>query len=159
MPLLEVNNLQTEFKTPAGLVQAVRGVSFWVDAGETVGVVGESGSGKSVTALSLMGLIPSPPGKIKGGSVLLEGRELLSLTPKEMQRVRGSQVAMVFQDPMTAFDPVFTIGHQITETIQAHRPLSKLQLCGRCRRVGKKPPGLCKTIHAKQMSADSAELT
>ena len=98
MPLLEVNNLQTEFKTPAGLVQAVRGVSFWVDAGETVGVVGESGSGKSVTALSLMGLIPSPPGKIKGGSVLLEGRELLSLTPKEMQRVRGSQVAMVFQD-------------------------------------------------------------
>ncbi len=125
MPLLEVNNLQTEFKTPAGLVQAVRGVSFWVDAGETVGVVGESGSGKSVTALSLMGLIPSPPGKIKGGSVLLEGRELLSLTPKEMQRVRGSQVAMVFQDPFTSLNPTMKLGEQVAEAIRLHNALGK----------------------------------
>lgn len=123
-----MNNLQTEFKTPGGLVQAVRGVSFQVEKGETVGVVGESGSGKSVTALSLMRLIPSPPGRIKGGSVLLEGRDLLSLSAREMQAVRGSQMAMVFQDPFTSLNPTMKLGEQVAEAIRLHNNLSKTEI-------------------------------
>ncbi len=128
LTLLEVNSLQTEFKTPGGLVRAVRGISFQVERGETVGVVGESGSGKSVTALSLMRLIPTPPGCIKADSILLEGRDLLSLSSREMQRVRGSQIAMVFQDPFTSLNPTMKLGEQVAETIRVHNSVSATEV-------------------------------
>lgn len=131
LPLLEVNSLQTEFKTQGGLVRAVRGVSFSVERGETVGVVGESGSGKSVTALSLMRLIPTPPGYIKAGSILLEGQDLLSLSLREMQKVRGSQIAMVFQDPFTSLNPTMKLGEQVAEAIRLHNSLSKAEVTER----------------------------
>src|SRR5215472_9335985 len=99
MSLLEVNGLQTEFRTPGGCVRAVRGVSFRVERGETVGIVGESGSGKSVTALSIMSLVPSPPGRITAGSIKLDGKELIGASEREMRSIRGSAMAMVFQDP------------------------------------------------------------
>src|SRR3989440_1207934 len=106
--LLEVRNLQTHFPTRAGLVRAVDGVSFYVDRGELLGVVGESGCGKSITALSIMRLI-APPGKIVGGEILFDGRDLLQLSNAEMRGVRGNDVAMIFQDPMTSLNPVFSV--------------------------------------------------
>jgi oligopeptide/dipeptide ABC transporter ATP-binding protein len=122
--LLEVEDLHTEFAPKRRpVVQAVRGVSFGVDRGETLGVVGESGSGKSVTALSIARLI-DPPGKTTQGKVRLGGVELLDLNEKEMRRVRGAKIAFVFQDPMTALNPVLTVGQQLTETILAHQKLS-----------------------------------
>src|SRR6202011_1482940 len=108
--LLEVRNLHTEFRTGAGLVRAVDGVSYTVDPGETIAVVGESGSGKSVGALSIMRLIPDPPGRITEGEVLFAGRDLLKLSEEEMREVRGSDIGMVFQEPMTSLNPVLTIG-------------------------------------------------
>lgn len=125
--LLEVENLRTEFRTSAGVVQAVRGVSFHVDRGETVGIVGESGSGKSVTALSLMRLIANPPGKITGGSVRLNGEELLTKPAREMQKVRGAKMAMVFQDPFSCLNPTMTLGAQVAEPIRLHTGASKSQ--------------------------------
>jgi oligopeptide/dipeptide ABC transporter ATP-binding protein len=119
--LLEVKNLQTEFRTGAGLVRAVNDVSYTVDPGETVAVVGESGSGKSVGALSLLRLIPNPPGRIIGGEVWFNGRDLMTLSEEEMREVRGGDIGMVFQEPMTSLNPVLTIGRQITETIEQHR--------------------------------------
>ena len=127
MPLLEVNNLKTEFHTSGGIVQAVRGVTLQVERGETVGIVGESGSGKSVTAMSIMGLIPSPPGKIVGGSVKLDGKEILGLPPREMQSIRGKQIAMVFQDPFSSLNPTMTLGAQVAEPIRLHTGASKEQ--------------------------------
>src|SRR5579862_7893396 len=124
-PLLEVNDLQTEFRTGAGTVRAVRGVSFRVERGETVGIVGESGSGKSVTALSLMGLVPSPPGRITGGSVRLNGEELIGKPAREMQRIRGSSIAMVFQDPFSCLNPTMTLGAQVAEPIRLHKGASR----------------------------------
>ncbi len=124
-PLLRVENLQTEFHTPGGVVQAVRGVSFHVARGETVGIVGESGSGKSVTALSLMGLIPSPPGRIVGGSIQLDGEELLGKSPKEWQKIRGEKLAMVFQDPFSSLNPTMTLGEQVAEPIRLHTGASR----------------------------------
>ncbi len=118
--LLEVKNLQTRFYTQGREVRAVDGVSFHVDAGETLAIVGESGCGKSVTALSVMGLIPWPPGKIIGGEVLFQGRDLLKLSPGEMRQVRGAEIAMVFQEPMTSLNPVLSIERQLTETLEAH---------------------------------------
>jgi oligopeptide transport system ATP-binding protein len=123
-PLLTISNLHTEFRTGAGVVHAVDGVSYTVDAGETVAVVGESGSGKSVTALSVMRLIPNPPGEITAGSVNFAGRELLTLPESEMREVRGGEIGMVFQEPMTSLNPVLTIGRQITETLEQHRHLN-----------------------------------
>ena len=123
-PLLEISNLHTEFRTGAGIVHAVDGVSYAVDAGETVAVVGESGSGKSVTALSVMRLIPDPPGRITAGSVVFNGRDLLTLTEPEMRAIRGAEIGMVFQEPMTSLNPVLTIGRQITETVEQHRGLT-----------------------------------
>ena len=120
-PLLDISGLRTEFRTGAGVVHAVDGVSYAVEAGETVAVVGESGSGKSVTALSVMRLIPDPPGKITAGSVLFAGRDLLTLTEPEMRKIRGAEIGMVFQEPMTSLNPVLTIGRQITETLEQHR--------------------------------------
>lgn len=127
MSLLEVDNLQTEFQTPGGRVLAVRGVSFRVERGETVGLVGESGSGKSVTSLSIMGLIPSPPGRITGGSVRLDGQELIGLPAKEMQKLRGARMAMVFQDPFSCLNPTMTLGAQVAEPIRLHQGASKAE--------------------------------
>jgi oligopeptide transport system ATP-binding protein len=121
--LLEVNNLEVRFKTYGGEVQAVRDVSFHVDKGEILAIVGESGSGKSVTVQSIMGLIPTPPGKIKNGEVLLEGQDLLKLSKREMQKVKGSKISMVFQDPMTSLNPTMKVGKQITESITAHQDI------------------------------------
>jgi oligopeptide/dipeptide ABC transporter ATP-binding protein len=120
-PLLEVRDLQTEFRTGIGTVRAVNGISYTVDPGETVAIVGESGSGKSVGALSLLRLIPNPPGKIIGGEAIFNGRDLMKLTEEEMRHVRGGEIGMVFQEPMTSLNPVLTIGRQITETIEQHR--------------------------------------
>lgn len=119
-PLLDVRNLEVQFHTLEGVVHAVNGVSFSVDAGTTLGIVGESGCGKSVSVLSVMGLIPQPPGEITSGQILLEGRDLLTLREEEMEKVRGREVAMVFQDPMTSLNPVLTIGRQISEAMGVH---------------------------------------
>ncbi len=120
MALLEVDDLRTHFFTREGVVRAVDGVSFSLEKGKTLGIVGESGCGKSVTALSIMGLIPKPPAKIVSGSVLYEGRELTTLSEKKLEDVRGREIAMIFQDPMTSLNPTLTIGTQITETIRRH---------------------------------------
>ena len=125
VPLLRVENLQTEFRTSGGVVQAVRGVSFEVERGETVGIVGESGSGKSVTALSLMGLIPTPPGHITGGSIQLDGEELLGRSQKDLRQIRGAKIAMVFQDPFSSLNPTMTLGEQVAEPIRLHTGVSR----------------------------------
>jgi oligopeptide transport system ATP-binding protein len=122
--LLEVRNLTTRFRTERGAVMAVDDVSFDVDAGETLAIVGESGSGKSVTALSLMRLIPNPPGEIVAGSVMFEGQDLLKLSDAEMQAVRGDRIAMIFQEPMTSLNPSLTVGLQVGEPVQLHRGAS-----------------------------------
>jgi oligopeptide transport system ATP-binding protein len=121
LPLLEVRDLHTEFRTGTGLIRAVDGISYSVDPGETVAIVGESGSGKSVGALSLLRLIPDPPGRITGGEVIFAGRDLMRLSEEEMRQVRGGDIGMVFQEPMTSLNPVLTIGRQITETIEQHK--------------------------------------
>ncbi len=122
--LLEVKNLQTHFPTRAGLVRAVNGVSFHLDRGELLGLVGESGCGKSITALSIMRLI-APPGKIAGGEIIFEGKNLLTLSNAEMRAIRGDDIAMIFQDPMTSLNPVFKVGEQIAEALRLHRKLSR----------------------------------
>jgi oligopeptide/dipeptide ABC transporter ATP-binding protein len=117
MALLELHDVQTIFRTEAGVLRAVDGVSYSVDSGRTLGVVGESGCGKSVTALSIMRLVPNPPGEIVAGRVLLEGRDILALPAKEMTQVRGKEISMIFQDPMTSLNPVFTIAKQLGEVL------------------------------------------
>src|SRR6267142_4108789 len=126
-PLLEVEALQTFFTTRYGVVKAVDGMSFSLAPGETLAIVGESGCGKSVTALSLMRLVPDPPGRIVGGSVRLGGVDLLALDEEAMRDVRGKDVAMIFQEPMTSLNPVLTIGSQIAETLLLHERLSRAQ--------------------------------
>ena len=123
--LLEVKNLTTSFFTADGELRAVDGVSFEIEEGKTMGLVGESGCGKSVTALSIMRLIPSPPGKIVGGEILLRGQNLLKLDREKMRKVRGNEISMVFQEPMTSLNPVFTIGNQIAEAIRLHQGLGR----------------------------------
>ena len=122
--LLEVKNLKVQFNTLEGVVQAVNGVSFIVEKGKTLGIVGESGCGKSVTVLSVMRLIAEPPGKISSGEVLFEGKDLLKIDKIHMQNIRGQEIAMVFQDPMTSLNPVLTIGKQISEAIIVHQHVS-----------------------------------
>jgi oligopeptide transport system ATP-binding protein len=122
--LLEVKDLTTRFKTEDGMVYAVEGVSYTLDEGETLGVVGESGCGKSVHALTIMRLIQIPPGKIERGEVIFRGQDLLKLSDEEMRFTRGSQIAMIFQDPMTSLNPVLTIGYQITEALKLHLNMS-----------------------------------
>ena len=120
-PLLEVRALHTEFRTGAGLVRAVDGISYTVEHGETVAIVGESGSGKSVGALSILRLIPDPPGRITGGEILFDGKDLRGLSEAEMREIRGRDIGMVFQEPMTSLNPVLTIERQITETLEQHQ--------------------------------------
>jgi peptide/nickel transport system ATP-binding protein len=124
-PLLEVADLKTWFFTRDGIVRAVDGVSFHVMPGETLAIVGESGCGKSVTALSVLRLVPSPPGRIVSGSIRLGGRDLLELSEAEMRDVRGNDISMIFQEPMTSLNPVLTIGHQIAETLTLHQGLDR----------------------------------
>src|SRR5262245_23284306 len=123
-PLLEVEGLKTWFFARDGVVRAVDGVSFSVDPGETVAMVGESGCGKSVTSLSILRLIASPPGRTIAGRIAFEGRDLLALPEEEMRKVRGNEISMIFQEPMTSLNPVLTIGRQIAETLTLPRGMS-----------------------------------
>ncbi len=125
MSLLEVKDLRVGFKTDDGFVGAVNGLSYSVEGGSTLGIVGESGSGKSVNALSIMRLIPMPPGRIDGGTISLRGDNLLAKTEPEMRKIRGNDIAMIFQDPMTSLNPVLTVGDQIAESVQIHLKMSK----------------------------------
>ena len=125
--LLDVQGLETQFRTPDGIVHAVNGVSFSLNEGETLGVVGESGCGKSVTMLSILRLIPSPPGKIVAGKALYQGKDLLQMSGEEIRHVRGAQIAMVFQDPMTSLNPVMSIGKQLMEPLQLHLGMNNQQ--------------------------------
>src|SRR3954463_5552377 len=124
MALLEVENLQTHFRTPSGINRAVEGVSFHVNEGETLAIVGESGCGKSGTSMSLMRLIPEPPGRI-AGSIRFAGRDLLQMSDREMRAIRGNDISMIFQEPMTSLNPVLTVGRQIRETLMIHQGLDK----------------------------------
>jgi len=164
--LLEVEELQTHFFTSAGIVRAVDGVSYTVEEGETVAVVGESGCGKSVSALSILRLIPWPPGRIVGGSIRFMGRDLLGLSDAEIRQVRGRDIGMVFQEPMTSLNPVLTIGRQLTEPLEAHldkndqqareRALELLRLVGISdpqRRLGQYPHHLSGGMRQRVMIA------
>ena len=139
-PILSIRDLTVQFDTEDGVVQAVDGVSYDVFPGETLGIVGESGSGKSVSTMSILGLIPQPPGRIPKGEAFFRGKDLLKLSKKELRRWRGNEVAMVFQDPMTSLNPVLRIGRQIGEAIQTHHPDVK------DREVKKRVVGLLKTV-------------
>ncbi len=123
--ILEVKNLQTTFKVEGGKFNAVDGINFNVYKGKTLGIVGESGCGKSVTSLSIMRLIPTPPGDISGGEIVYKGKDLLKLPISEMRKIRGNEISMIFQEPMTSLNPVFTVGDQIREAIQLHQKVSK----------------------------------
>ncbi len=125
--LLEVSNLTTRFYTEDGIVHAVNGISFELDEGESMAIVGESGSGKSVSMKSMMGIIPSPPGRVEDGQVMFNGRDLLKLSSEELRRVRGREMAMIFQDPMTSLNPVLTVGAQMTEALLLHLGMKQEQ--------------------------------
>ena len=129
--LLEVNDLKMFFHTQDGVVKAVNGVSYTLDRGETLGVVGESGSGKSVTSLTIMGLIDMPPGRVEGGDVLYRGKSLINMSEEELEGVRGNDIAMIFQDPMTSLNPVYTIGRQLSEGMRLHKGMSKKEALAR----------------------------
>ncbi len=130
-PLLQINELRTVFHTGRGLVRAVDGVSLSVERGRTLGIVGESGCGKSVTALSVLRLIPDPPGEIAGGEILFDGVSLLKLSEKQIRAVRGRRIAMIFQEPMTSLNPVFTVGEQIAEMLRLHMKMGRRQAMDR----------------------------
>ncbi len=154
--LLAVNRVEVQFETPAGVLRAVRGVSFTLEPGEVLAIVGESGGGKSVIARSIMRLIPDPPGQITGGSIRFDGEELLHKTEKQMQKIRGNSIGMVFQDPFSHLNPVLTIGTQLTEGMRLHRALT----AGRARRravallsrVGLPEPERCLKLYPHQCS-------
>ena len=125
--ILEVNHLKTYFHTDAGLSKAVNDVSFFVEKGKTLGIVGESGCGKSITSLTIMGQEETPPGEIAAGEIIFEGEDLLKKNEKEMSKIRGKKIAMIFQEPMTSLNPVFTIGQQLVETLMLHEEMTKKQ--------------------------------
>ena len=127
MPLLDIHHLRTHFKTPQGTVRAVDDVSLTVAAGEVLGIVGESGCGKSVLSLSILRLLPMPPAIFAGGQILFDGRDLLKATAEEIRRIRGNRISMIFQEPMSALNPVFTIGNQLAEVFQVHQSLGKTE--------------------------------
>ncbi len=129
--LIQVKDLKTHFITYEGLLPAVDGVSFDIDRGETLGVVGESGCGKSVTSLSIMRLIPTPPGRYAGGEILFEGRDILKMSYSQVRDIRGREIAMIFQEPMTSLNPVYTIGFQITEVLEAHQGMKRAEAMDR----------------------------
>jgi oligopeptide transport system ATP-binding protein len=129
--LLNVQGLETQFRTREGIVHAVNGVSFHLKEGETLGIVGESGCGKSVTVMSMMRLIPTPPGKIVAGEAWYQGKDLLKMSDEEIRHIRGAQISIVFQDPMTSFNPVLTIGQQVSEPLEIHMGMSKKQALDR----------------------------
>ncbi len=129
--LLEIQGLKTHFRTDDGMVRAVDGVDLAIDPGETLGVVGESGCGKTVTALTVLKLIQMPPGRIVDGRILWQGRDLVPLSPEQMRPIRAKEIAIIFQEPMTSLNPVYTVGHQIAETIQQHEKLSGREAIGR----------------------------
>ncbi|HEY5649349.1 MAG TPA: ABC transporter ATP-binding protein [Nitrospiria bacterium] len=129
--ILQINNLKTRFHTSEGILPAVDGVSFAVEPGKVLGLVGESGSGKTVTALSVMRLIPDPPGRITGGEVLFDNQDLLAIPDEEMRRVRGRRISMIFQEPMTSLNPVFTVGNQISEMLRLHLNMSRKEALDR----------------------------
>lgn len=155
-PILRIRDLRTEFITEYGVVKAVNGVSFEVAEGETLGIVGESGSGKTVTMLSVMRLIESPPGRIVGGDVQFNGHNLLGLSRREMRHIRGGRIAMVFQDPLTSLNPVFTVGDQLSEAIRLHLGLSakeaKVHAEEALAQVGIPDPGLALDAFPHQFS-------
>tara|TARA_R110002111_G_C6005833_1_gene373859 strand:- start:4932 stop:5930 length:999 start_codon:yes stop_codon:yes gene_type:complete len=130
-PILEVSELQVEFKTRSGVARVLDNIGFSLSSGETLGIVGESGCGKSMTSLSIMGLVPTPPGRIVGGTIRLNGEDLLKASEARMREIRGNQISMIFQEPMTALNPVFTVGDQIAETLILHEGLSKRDARGR----------------------------
>ena len=123
--VLEIHDLVIQYKTRKGIVEAVNGIDLEIKKGETLGLVGETGAGKTTTALGILRLVPDPPGEIVAGSITFEGRDLLSLSPKEMRDIRGEKISMIFQDPMTALNPIMTVGDQIAEMIQLHEKLSR----------------------------------
>lgn len=125
MPLLEVNDLRTVFDTSEGEIVAVDDVSFHIDEGEMIGIVGESGSGKSITSLSVMGLVPNPPGRIDNGEILFMGRDMRKYSESELTNIRGNEISMIFQEPMTSLNPAYTIGKQLDEAVLLHRSISK----------------------------------
>jgi peptide/nickel transport system ATP-binding protein len=133
--LLEINDLQVRFFTPEGIVRAVEGVTLHLDEGETLAVVGESGCGKTVTARSIMRLIPNPPGKVTRGTISFKDRDVLAMSPGELRQFRGGDVAMIFQEPMTSLNPVFTIGDQLIEAIMLHQKVNKKEAWDRAERV------------------------
>lgn len=139
-PILEIKDLKAFFHTRRGIVRAVNGVNFTVHRGETLGIVGESGSGKSVTQLTYMGLLPSPPLRIEGGEALFHGKDLLKISPSELRKVRGNRISMIFQEPMTSLNPYMRVGEQIMEPLMLHRKLSKkearLEAAAALERVG-----------------------
>src|SRR5579859_6934686 len=124
---MDVKDLTVRFNTQEGVVYAVNGISYSLDEGETLGIVGESGSGKSVQSLAIMGLLPKPPAEIASGTVMFRGRDLLKLSREEMRMVRGAEIAMIFQDPMTSLNPVLTVGRQITEALKLHRGMGNAE--------------------------------
>ena len=156
VPLLEISELQTHFFTADGIVRAVDGVGYAVRAGETLGVVGESGCGKSVTALSVLRLVASPPGRIVGGAIRFNGRNLLDFSESEMEAVRGNQISMIFQEPMTSLNPLLTIGRQIAEAIWLHQGLSRREAMDKAvemlRRVHIPEPGRRARAYPHQLS-------
>ena len=165
-PLLTVENLRTHFLTFEGVARAVDDVTFSLEGGETLGLVGESGCGKSVTALTVMGLIPSPPGRVAGGRIRFRGRDLLTLSAEEMRNIRGNRVSMIFQEPMTSLNPVFTVGDQIAEMFVFHRGvgrkesrqravdmLAKVQIPSPAKRAGEYPHQLSGGMRQRAMIA------
>ena len=129
--LLQVEDLETRFFTQEGIVQAVNGISYTLNEGETLAIVGESGCGKSVGVMSLLRLIPQPPGRITGGKVLFEGKDLLRMTEEELRQVRGNRIALIFQDPMTSLNPVLSVGFQVSETLMTHRGMNRAEATAR----------------------------
>ena len=154
--VLEIDNLQTHFFTSAGVLKAVDGVSYSVKSGETLGVVGESGCGKSVTALSVLRLVANPPGRIVGGAIRFLGKDLLKVSETEMESIRGNDVSMIFQEPMTSLNPLFTVGRQIAEAIALHQGLSKKDAHDKAiemlRRVSMPEPEKRSNVYPHQMS-------